>query len=130
MTKFYKDNGVAFTLLDSDGMVEKFIPLGLDSGLDIIFPVEVGVWDKNPLRLRNKFGTRIKMMGGINKHVISKGENAIRQHLLELVPVFREGGYLPLPGHRISPEVSYHDMLTYIRVYKEVFNGYRRALKS
>lgn len=122
MTKFYKDNKVAFTLLDSDGVVDKFIPLWLDSGIDIIFPIEVGVWNESPLKLRKKFGTRLKMMGGINKHVISKGEDAIRQHLLELVPVFKEGGYLPIPDHRISPEVSYQDMLTYIQVYNEVFN--------
>jgi hypothetical protein len=123
MIEFYKGHGVAFTMMDSDGVVDKLVPMWLDSGFDIVFPIEVGTWGESPVRMREKFGSRLKMIGGIDKHVIAKGEEAIRKHLLELVPVVRQGGYLPIPDHRIPPEVSYQDMLTYIRVFNEVFNG-------
>jgi len=122
LLRFYKDNGVSLALIDSDGMVEPFIPLWLDSGFDIVFPIEVGTWKASPASLRKKYGSRLKMMGGVDKHVIAKGESAIREHLLELKPVVNEGGYIPLPDHRISPECSYREFLTYIRIFNEVFN--------
>jgi len=31
-------------------------------------------------------------------------------------------GFPPIPDHRILPQVSYEQMLRYIRVFNEVFN--------
>ncbi|MDR1060034.1 MAG: hypothetical protein LBL83_02220 [Clostridiales bacterium] len=121
MVGFYKENGVGFTLLDSDGKVDRLLPCWMASGIDIVFPVEVGAWGESPARLRGLFGGGLKMMGGVNKHVIPLGEDAIRAHLAELKPVVDEGGFLPMPDHRIPPECSYADFLTYVRVYGEVF---------
>lgn len=38
---------------------------------------------------------------GVDKHVFLKGEAAIRRHLLMLKPAVEQGGYLPIPDHRI-----------------------------
>jgi hypothetical protein len=62
------------------------------------------------------------MMGGVDKHVIPKGEAAIREHLRELQPLAREGGFIPLPDHRIPPDCSLEQFRSYIRIFKEVFN--------
>jgi uroporphyrinogen decarboxylase len=121
MLEFYKSSGVELSLLDSDGKVEPLIQGWLDSGFDILFPIEVGKWEASPAKLRAKFGSRIKMFGGVDKHVIRKGERALREHLTALRPTVLEGGFLPIPDHRIPPDVSYEEFLTYIRVYKEVF---------
>ena len=118
---FYKDAGVPFILLDSDGKVDDLVPCWLESGVDIVFPVEVGTWHADPVRLRRDFGKELRMMGGVNKHVIAHGAQAIREHLTHLKPLVEEGGYLPIPDHRISPECSLNDFLTYVDVYKEVF---------
>jgi len=120
---FYKDHNVKFALVDSDGESVIFIPLWLDSGFDIIFPVEVGTWKANPGKLRKKFGDHLKMMGGVDKHVIELGAEAISQHLEGLAREVEKGGYLPLPDHRIPPSVSYHNMQEYIRIFNKVFNG-------
>lgn len=119
---FYRANGVALALVDSDGKVDRFIPHWLGSGFDIIFPIEVGTWGASPMQLREQFGPDLKMMGGVDKHIIAQGEEAIRAHLMSLKPAVEAGGYLPIPDHRIPPECSYQDMLTYIRVFNEVFN--------
>lgn len=120
---FYKENGVEFALVDSDGKVEQFIPLWLDSGFDIIFPLEVGTWKANPSELRRKFGAELKIFGAVDKHLITAGEEAIRFHLQQLKPEVDQGGFLPIPDHRIPPECSYSQFLTYIRVFNEVFNS-------
>jgi uroporphyrinogen decarboxylase len=122
LISFYKENGVAFAMIDSDGKVDKFIPLWLKSGFDIVFPIEVGTWKASPVELREKFGKQLKMIGGVDKHVIAMGEEAIRQHLLSLKPAVDQGGYLPMPDHRIPPDCSYKDFQTYLRVLNEVFN--------
>ena len=61
------------------------------------------------------------MIGGIDKHVIPKGETAIRQHLERLKPLADEGGYLPMPDHRIPPDCSLGAFRTYLRIYQDVF---------
>jgi hypothetical protein len=123
LLKFYKENSVSLALIDSDGLSEKLIPLWLESGFDIIFPIEVGKWKASPVELRKKYGKDLKMMGGVDKNVIPLGEEAIREHLEGLKSAVDEGGYLPIPDHRIAPECSYNQFLTYIRVFNEVFNN-------
>jgi len=123
LLRFYKENGVALALIDSDGDVDKLVPSWLESGFDILFPVEVGTWNASPDALRTKYGRSLNMFGGVDKRVIPYGEEAIRQHLLTLKPAVDEGGYIPIPDHRMPPECSYSDFLTYIKVFREVFNS-------
>ncbi len=119
----YRRAGIKYILVDSDGRVDKLIPCWLDSGFDIVFPLEVGKWRTDPRQLRAQYGKRLRMMGGVDKHVIPQGEEAIREHLEPLRELAAEGGYIPLPDHRIPPSTSFDQFKTYVRVFKEVFNG-------
>ena len=75
--------------------------------------------------LRQRFAAIMdyRMMGGVNKHVIPLGEAAIRAELEPLVPLAREGGFIPLPDHRIPPDCSLADFRRYITAFKQVFNS-------
>lgn len=123
MTEFYHSMGVKFILIDSDGKVDALIPCWLDSGFDILFPIEVGTWGANPGELRKRFGKQLRMMGGVDKHVIPQGEVAIRRHLEPLKSLVAEGGYIPLPDHRIPPNCSLEQFRTYVRVFQEILAG-------
>ena len=120
MIAFYRSMGVPFMLMDSDGKVDALVPCWLDSGFDILFPIEVGTWKADPITLRKRFGKQLRMMGGVDKHVIPQGDAAIRRHLESLRPLVAEGGYIPLPDHRIPPHCSLEQFRTYVRVFKEV----------
>ena len=122
MLRFYKDMGVPFALIDSDGFSEPLIPSWLGSGFDIFFPIEVGKWGANPADLRSKFG-KIKIFGAIDKHYIHGTEEELRAHLQSLLPSVQEGGFIPIPDHRVPPEVSYSQMSRYIRIFHEIYNG-------
>ena len=122
MIRFYRSLGVKTILLDSDGKTDPLIPCWLDSGVDILFPIEVGTWRADPLSLRQQYGRRLRMMGGVDKHVIVQGEQAIRAHLERLKPITAEGGFIPLPDHRIPPDCSLKQFQVYVRVFDEVFN--------
>jgi len=121
IVSFYKQNNVTFVLVDSDGKSDTFIPLWAKSGVDIMFPVEVGTWGGNVADLRNKYGENLRFMGGVNKYVIAKGEDSIREHLLSLKPEVDKGGYLPLPDHRLTPDTSLKMFKDYIRIFHEIF---------
>jgi uroporphyrinogen decarboxylase len=121
MVEFYHSHGVRWVLLDSDGKTDALIPGWLESGIDILFPIEVGVWQADPMKLRGEYGKTLRMMGGIDKPIIPEGEDAIRAQLERLRPVVEEGGYIPLPDHRIPPSCSLEQFRTYVRVFREVF---------
>lgn len=122
LTAFYKDHGVAFVLVDSDGKSDCFLPLWAGCGVDIMFPLEVGTWNGNAAALREKYGL-LRFMGGVDKKVICQGREAIRRHLLSIKPEVLRGGYLPIPDHRIPPECSLQMMQDYIEVFHEVFGS-------
>ena len=121
MIDFYHSHGVPLVLMDSDGKMGPLVDCWLDSGFDIIFPIEVGTWKESAPALRQKYGRRLQMMGGVDKHLISQGGEALRHHLTEMKETVEEGGFLPMPDHRISPECSYQKMIEYVNMYREIF---------
>ena len=123
MLKFYKNADVPLALIDSDGYTEPLIPCWLNSGFDIIFPIEVGKWGANPKDLRRKFGHGLCMLGGVDKAFLYGPEHFLRDHLTLLKESVVEGGFIPIPDHRIPPQVSLEQMLRYIDIFTEVMNG-------
>lgn len=121
MLAAYRALGVPLMLIDSDGKVDDLLPCWLESGFDIVFPIEVGTWKADPVALRRKHGPRLRMIGGIDKHVIPLGEAAIRAQLEPLRATVAAGGFLPMPDHRIPPDCSLEQFRTYIRVFQDVF---------
>lgn len=121
MIEAYHQAGVRYVMIDSDGKIDDLLPLWLESGFDIIFPIEVGTWKASPVAFRKQYGRQLRMIGGIDKHVIPRGEPAIRAALEPLRETVLEGGYLPMPDHRIPPDCSLEQFRTYLRVFKEVF---------
>jgi len=63
----------------------------------------------------------MRMIGGLDKHVIPHGEEAIRAELEPLKDLVAEGGYIPMPDHRIPPDCSLEQFRTYLRVFREVY---------
>ena len=122
MIDFYHKMGVPFVMVDSDGKVDDLLSCWLETGFDIVFPIEVGTWKANPISLRQQYGKKLRMFGGINKLAIPEGETAIRRQLEPLRELVDEGGYIPIPDHRIPPDCSLEQFRTYVRLFKEVFS--------
>ena len=124
LVDFYHSKGVGFVLLDSDGKVDDLISRWLDSGIDILFPIEVGTWKSDPIKLHSRFGKDLRMMGGFDKHLIPRGKEAVRAELERLKPLVDQGGFIPLPDHRIPPDCSLDDFKAYVQIFGETLcNG-------
>lgn len=104
-------------MVDTDGQVEPVIPWLQAAGIAGCLPLErmAGV---DVAGIRRRFPTW-RMIGGFDKTVMHRGEAAIRQEFERLLPVMRQGGFIPTTDHQTPPEVSLADFALYVRLLKE-----------
>ena len=86
----------------------------LCGGVNIVYPVEIGTWQTDPMELRRQYGPELRIIGGIDKREIAKGQAAIDAEIERRTPLMREGGYVPAPDHDIIPGTSLHDYQYYL----------------
>lgn len=113
-----REAGCDLYLVDCDGFIEPLVPHWLEGGVNVMFPVEIGAWEADPMEIRRKFGRELLIFGGINKLAIPKGRGAIDAEIARRVPLMKEGGFVPLPDHLIVPDTpleSYRYYLDAIR---------------
>jgi len=116
LTKFAHEHGVK-TLLDSDGDITTMIPWFQTAGIDGVYPLEhqAGV---DIVKIRQEYPEFI-MLGGYDKMVMNKSEEAIRGEFERILPVMRSGRYIPSVDHQTPPGVSFEDYKLYIKLFKE-----------
>ncbi len=108
------EHGVDLYLVDCDGMIEDLIPLWLEAGVNVMFPLEIGAWKADPMVLRKKFGKELRIFGGIDKLEIAKGRAAIDREIGRRLPLMKEGGFVPLPDHLLTPGTALEDYQYYL----------------
>lgn len=122
LVEFMKSHGVKYVSLDTDGNPEPLIPLFMDAGVDILWPLERAS-DMDPVRIRRKFGKSLRLWGGVDKRELAKGPSAIDAHLRELVPLIEEGGFIPTVDHTVPPDVSWDNFCYYMDSKRRLLEG-------
>jgi uroporphyrinogen decarboxylase len=112
--------GVDLMGIDCDGLIEPLLGPWLDVGVNLHYPVEVGVWGGDPLALRRRFGRELRMVGGFNKLALEQGPAAINAELERRLPLVQDGGYIIMPDHHITPGVSLENYQYYIGRLREL----------
>ncbi len=92
--------------IDSDGDVSALIGPWLESGVNVQFPLEIGTWQADPYQVRKKFGPQLRIIGGFNKLVLEKGPAEIDAEIERRLPLMKEGGFILMPDHLITPGTS------------------------
>ncbi len=105
VTDVLKEYGVTLNLLDCDGDITLLVPGWLKAGINCMFPLEARFTDM--YKLREQFGHRILLMGGIDKRALIAGGKTIDKELERITPMLEDGGYIPMVDHRCPPEVSF-----------------------
>lgn len=119
---FYRQMGVRYILVDSDGNVSQLIPLFLEAGVDGLLPFEVAA-GMDVRKVREEFPT-LRIVGGIDKREIAKGKEAIDRELkLKLPFMFSKSGYIPDIDHHVPPDVSYDDFKYYLSRCREIYKS-------
>ncbi len=113
--RFLRSKGVDLICVDSDGDVRRLIPLWLEAGLNGVWPLEVQA-HMDVCQLRERYGKKLVMFGGIDKRAIASGKEPIKREVDRVWPVVESGGYIPHTDHSIPPDVSW-DNFRYYRLY-------------
>ena len=121
MVEFFKSHGTKYFAVDTDGDPTLLIPLLMDAGVDVVWPIERAS-DVSPQEWRRQFGKDLRLWGGVDKRVLFEGPEAIRAHLREFIPLIEEGGFIPTVDHTVPPGVSWDNFRYYM--------DYKRALLS
>ena len=109
-----EEYGVNLYAIDSDGMVEPLIPNWLNAGVNVMFPIEPGTWKATPEHMRRKFGKDLRIIGGYDKLALEKGRAAIDAELDRHIDLMKEGGFVLMPDHIITPGVPLEDYKYYL----------------
>jgi len=112
--------GVTLYCIDSDGMVEPLVANWLEAGVNVQFPIEIGAWDADPHVIRRKFGQELRIIGGFNKLALEHGRAAIDAELERRLPLMKEGGFVLMPDHLITPGVPLEDYKYYLARVREL----------
>ncbi|MEG0382675.1 MAG: uroporphyrinogen decarboxylase family protein [Christensenella sp.] len=122
ITDLLRSKGVDLIFVDSDGDVNKLVPLWLEAGVNGILPFEVQCgMDVN--KFRKEYGKELLMMGGINKRALITGGKDIDDELRRVAPLVEGGGYIPWLDHSVPPDVSYDNFLYYMDKLEKLCNG-------
>jgi len=119
VTGFLKDHGIWINILDCDGNINPLVPFWIEAGINCMFPLEIR-GGTDPIKLRETYGRKVLLMGGIDKTALIEGKRAIDKELKRLEPLIEEGGYIPHVDHRVPPDVSYENYLYYLREKRKI----------
>lgn len=113
-------NGCDIIYTDCDGNINDMIEPWLEGGVNGIFPVDV-VGGSEPIAIRKKYGDKVVMLGGVDKHALIAGKDAIKAYIKKIKPYVLEGGWIPHVDHRCPPDVTFENYLYYLDVKRETF---------
>lgn len=113
--------GVDVVSVDSDGKIDKLVPLWLEAGVNCMFPLEVGTWGADPVEYRKEYGRDLLMMGGFNKRILAARKSDITAEVERLAPLVEEGGFIPFCDHLVPPDVPLSNYIHYLNEAKRVW---------
>ena len=103
--------------VDSDGDISLALPWFARAGVEGILPLErqAGV---DLMKLRESY-PKFLFLGHYDKMVMPLGEEAMRAEFERLLPVMRQGGFVPSVDHQTPPGVSLENYQIYLRLLRE-----------
>lgn len=114
------------TFKHSCGAVEKFIPSFIESGFEILNPVQCSAAGMDPQHLKSAYGDRLTFWGGgvDTQKVLSFGTpEQVRRQVLERCEIFsRNGGFVFNAVHNIQAQTPVENIVAMIDAVRE-FNG-------
>jgi len=113
----------AKVLLHNDGAIRKFIPDLIETGFDILNPIEGHLRGMDPVELKRDFGRDLTFQGGVDvKTVLNNGtiEDVCREVRLRIEQMGEGGGYILAPAHNFSNDIPLENMLAFFEAGHEL----------
>ena len=113
ITTLAREHGIGLVSLDCDGLIDTLLPIWLENGVNVMFPIEVGTWNASIAPWRERYGRTVRGVGGMDKRVFAADYAAVDREIERLKPLMAMGGYIPCPDHRIPPDAKYENVQYY-----------------
>ncbi len=120
ITDFLHAHGCDFAIVDCDGNINSVVECWLDGGVNIMFPLEIR-GGTDPKWMREQFGKRVLLAGGVDKTQLSRDRATIDREIERIRPLVEQGACIPHVDHRCPPDVSYENYLYYLKRKREAF---------
>jgi len=104
------------------GAVYPLIPRMIESGVEILNPIQPTAQDMEPKKLKQTYGKKITFWGGADtQQVLPYGApQDVRRHVHEILSVFgKEGGYIFAPAHVLQSDVPAENVLALFEAARE-----------
>ena len=118
LVAYLRQGGVQLIMVDCDGRVTDLLPIWLEAGIDGTHPCEMAA-GSDPVALRHRF-PGCPLMGGLDKRAIASGRDGVDAELQRVMPVLKEGAYIPMLDHFVPPDVSYEVYRHYVERRREL----------
>ncbi len=122
VTARLQEAGIDIIMVDSDGRVDELLPLWLEAGVNLHYPLEVAA-GCDPLRYRELYGKDILLAGAIDKRVLRDGctQADIEAEVMSKVPqLLKQGGFSPWVDHAVPPDVPFANFRFYMDLITEL----------
>lgn len=114
------ERGAKIFQLDTDGNINAVLPALLDCGVTCIYPMEPGA-GMDMVAVRQTYGHRLAVLGGIDKYVLRQDKAAIRRELeYKLQPLMRAGGCVFGLDHEIPNGTPLENYRYYVDLGREI----------
>jgi len=105
---------------DSDGNMMPVLDAFLDVGVNMMHPFEPAA-GMDTVEVRRRYGTRLAIVGGIDKHVLRRSKSEIDRELeYKMQPLMRTGGTIFALDHRIPNGTPLENYRYYVRRGREI----------
>ena len=119
-TDLCHEYGIDIISLDCDGVVEKLLPTWVNNGVNVMFPIEVGVWGDQFEPARERFGKAVLGVGGMDKTAFRKDKAAVDAEIERMKRLTSLGGFIPCPDHRLMPGSKFELVQYYAEEIKKI----------
>ncbi|HOX87134.1 MAG TPA: uroporphyrinogen decarboxylase family protein [bacterium] len=107
-------------MMDTDGNVMPMMSWLEKAAFEGTLPLERMAG--NDLQVIRQQHPNSVLIGGFNKMVMNKGEEAMRAEFENLYPVMTQGGYIPGVDHQTPPQVSLQEYRLFLSLLREYCN--------
>ena len=120
MTKAYTD---AYYFHHTCGSVYRLMDQFVDCGVDILNPIQPGVYQMECERLKATYGDRLTFWGGIDtQHLLPEGSvQDVKDAVAHILSVMEPSGYILSPAHTIQYDVPAENLLALYRGAQEYY---------
>ena len=115
---FAREHGVEILLVDSDGYTDDLAEAMIESGVNAMYPFEVGA-GCDPAAARERYPT-LGIVGGLAKECMIAGPETIDPEIEKARELIKLGRMIPGPDHFVLSNVSFENYRYFMERLREV----------